>query len=200
VAETALTALLARALETLGREASPETRARLEAKLRDLAAQLALEWLLGDGRPESQTQLAEAWLSRLYDEIYLDEFPDALGLYSRFSFSLPRAQYVARLLSARGQARWRAAAVKELVTVLTAREAEARTAMSKARGETQRFELSISKAGFNELLVRYEAVVAGRNPKPSPPRRLSSTPRLAWFNIAAVTLVLVVDSLKGSKR
>src|SRR5262249_44818988 len=100
-------ALLDRAHAALKLDASPAAHKLAKAKLEELASTLLLEWLVGDKRFESQSQQAEYWLSRFYEEIFVDEQPDATRIYERFGVSLPRAAYLARLLRARRASQWR---------------------------------------------------------------------------------------------
>lgn len=72
------------------------------------------KWVVGEKRFESQSQQREYWLSRFYEEVFIDEQPDATRIYERFGMSLPRAGYLSRLLRARRIAQWRHAARLEL--------------------------------------------------------------------------------------
>ena len=64
----------------------------------------------------------------------MDEFPDnepdPNKLYERYALSLPKAQYLARLLIARRTAVWRARARKELRGKLEAIRADAEASIS----------------------------------------------------------------------
>jgi len=110
-----LNALLERGWQSLGVEASREAKERLQARLLTLAAELVLEWIVGERRFESQSQQTEYWLARVFEEILPDEQPEATRIYTRFGFPLPRSQYLARLLLARRAARWREAARREVL-------------------------------------------------------------------------------------
>ena len=61
-------ALLDRAQAALKLDASPTAQKLAKVKLESLASTLLLEWLVGDRRFESQSQQAEYWLSRIYEE------------------------------------------------------------------------------------------------------------------------------------
>lgn len=66
-------ALLERAQVLLSTDASPAAKKNLKSGLDGLAATLLLEWLVGDKRFEGQSQQTEYWLSRFYEEIFVDE-------------------------------------------------------------------------------------------------------------------------------
>ncbi|WP_192178416.1 hypothetical protein [Mesorhizobium amorphae] len=144
-ADERLSQLLKRAIDNLSLEASEPTRQMLVKRLEKLATELALEWIVGERRFENVSQQTEYWLARLYEDIFIDEQPDATRIYSRLGFALPRSQYLARLLIARRSAHWRQAARKEVADALSQIEKKAREAIEKKQGATQRFELSLSK-------------------------------------------------------
>ncbi|HEY9346910.1 MAG TPA: hypothetical protein VIQ53_16440, partial [Inquilinus sp.] len=52
---------LARAKAALAIDASPASRARIEASYEALCVDLVSEWVLGERRHETQGQQAEAW-------------------------------------------------------------------------------------------------------------------------------------------
>lgn len=190
--------LLAKATANLGIEATEASKVRLQAKLRDIAAELALEWITGERRFESQGQQTEAWLARLYEDIYADEQPQAPRIYARFGLPLPRAQYLVRLLLARRTAQWREAARKEVLDCLAGVEAKSEAAIKKDQGATQRWELSLTRGGFEQLMIAYDFMApetVGQT-RPSPPRRLPSSPALTWFTIAADTTVALLAFLR----
>src|ERR1700733_7875312 len=99
--DTRLSDLLTRARSNLATDSSLDAQKLINAQLQAVAAELALEWITGERRFENQSQQTEHWLARLYEVLYPDEQPDATRIYTRFGFSLPRAQYLARLLLAR---------------------------------------------------------------------------------------------------
>lgn len=111
-------ALLDRARTAIAIDASAAGGEHVQSRLERLASTLLLEWVVGEKRFESQSQQAEYWLSRFYEEIFDDEQPDATRIYERFGVSLPRAAYLARLLRARRVAQWRQAASTEVKTQL----------------------------------------------------------------------------------
>src|SRR3954451_760091 len=96
--EERLKSLSSRAQAKLGVQASKAAQDALKQRLASVATELALEWIVGERRFESQGEQAEYWLARLFEEIFVDERPEARSIYDRFGFSLPRAQYLARLL------------------------------------------------------------------------------------------------------
>src|SRR5262245_4249942 len=113
-AEDALKVLVERAQAALKLGASPAAQKLAKTKLEALATTLLLEWLVGDKRFQSQSQQMEYWLCRFYEEIFIDEQPDATSIYERFGVSISRAAYLARLLRTRRATQWRQAARVEL--------------------------------------------------------------------------------------
>lgn len=200
--DQSLQALLQRARASLVAEASDASKALIEARLEAVAASLALEWLVGDRRFESQGQQTEHWLARLYEELYPDEQPDATRLYLRFGLPLPRAQYVARLLLARRTGHWRNAARAEVTGALKVFEADAKKARDKDVSQTVRFDISLTRGGYDELVVLYDRLVgaiAGQN-RPAPPKRVSgSSGKLAWFSVTAECLLALLDLIEKEK-
>jgi len=196
-----LTALLDRARSNLAIEASDTVRAKLDSRLQALAAELALEWIVGDKRFESQGQQTEHWLARIYEELFADEQPEAKQIYARFGFSLPRSQYIARLLLARRSSHWRTAARAEVKAALEAVEAKALVAQRAKSAQTQRFDLSLSRGGYDELVVLYDfmaGAVEGQN-RPAPPKRIPSSPTLIWFSLTAQTALEILKLLRENK-
>ncbi|MGK9231699.1 hypothetical protein KXS07_08725 [Inquilinus limosus] len=193
---------LARAKAALTIDASPASRARIESGYEALCVDLVSEWVLGEPRYESQGQQAEAWIARFYDSLHSDEQPDANRIYARFQLGLPRAQYLARLLRARRTAQWRAAARAELRQALEQAEADARAAAAAGRAQVQRFELSLSRGGYDELVTLYDSVAAvvTNGSRPAPPAKKPSSPTLTWFSITAETILALLDALRREDR
>jgi hypothetical protein len=189
--------LLAQARANLGMEASPEASKRLEERLQAVAAELALEWITGERRFENQSQQTEHWLARIYEEMFPDEQPDAARIYTRFNLPLPRAQYLARLLLARRTSQWRSAARREVVAALDGIAGKAREAEAAKAARTQRFDLSLSRGGFEELMVRYNLLVGGiaAQDRPAPPRRDPSSAALVWFSVTAETALRLLAAI-----
>lgn len=179
-------------------DTSKETQQRIQKQFDRLCIELVSEWVTGERRFESVSQQAEYWLARLYEEFYLDEQPEATRLYARFRLPLPRAQYVTRLLLARRAAQWRVAARREVESTLARSESPARDAIKAKEGQVQRFETSLSKGGYEELIVTYEFVVRPikDGERPAPPRKLPSSPAVTWFSITAETLIAVLEHLR----
>ena len=139
----------------------------------------------------------EYWLSRIYEALYPDEQPDASRLYTRFGLPLPRAQYVTRLLLARRSAYWRKAAHEELVGALKGFEKDARAAIKAGAGSTTPYKISLTRGGYDELVVVFDRMVGhivGQN-RPSPPRREPSLPTLVWFTLSAQGVVALLDEI-----
>jgi hypothetical protein len=192
----------ARARAALAIDASPASRARIESGYEALCVDLVSEWVLGEHRAESQGQQAEAWIARFYDALHSDEQPDTNRIYARYQLGLPRAQYLARLLRARRSAQWRAAARAELRQVLERAEPDARAAAEAGRAQVQRFELSLSRGGYDELITVYDtaaAAVTGGD-RPAPPSKKPSSPTLTWFSITAEAILALLDALRQEER
>ena len=193
--------LLGRAQKNLSVGSSETARNMLDQQLTMVAAELALEWIVGERRFESQGQQAEYWLARLYENIFIDEQPEARRIYDRFGFPLPRAQHLARLLCARRSAHWRSAAQREVFTALQGIEADAKIAQQQEAGRTQSFDLSLSRGGYDELIVRYDLLAAQADGRARliPPKRLSSSPSLLWFSIKAETALAILNLMRKEK-
>jgi hypothetical protein len=196
-----LDALVTLAQERLGIEASGPSRKRLSDRLRTVAAELALEWILGERRFESQNQQMEHWLARLYEDVFSDEQPEASRIYARFGLTLPRAQYVTRLLLARRSAQWRDAAKGEVLAALESYEAKSIDARKAKTAQTQRWEMSLSRGGYDELVVFYDLMtsrIAGPN-RPSPPKRTPSSSSMIFFLITAETTLAILELVRKVK-
>jgi hypothetical protein len=191
-------ALLDRASATLALDASPVVAANVKEKLEPLALELLLEWLVGEKRFESQGQQTEYWLSRFYEEIFIDEQPDATLIYERFSLSLPRSAYLARLLRARRITHWRQAARLELKTQLERHKAKAREARAEGQAHTQEFDVSLSSGAADELRLAYDNIAAfvPEHERPKPPKARTSFGNSRWLGIPAETLLLILDDLQ----
>lgn len=193
---------LARAKAALAVDASPAARARIDSGYEALCVDLVSEWVLGERRHESQGQQAEAWIARFYDALHSDEQPDASRIYARYQLGLPRAQYLARLLRARRTAQWRAAARAELGQALERVSADARAVAKAGRAQVQRFDLSLSRGGYDELVTLYDTVAAAitRGDRPAPPAKKPSSPTLTWFSITAETILALLEALRREDR
>ena len=193
-----LAALLARARASLMIEASDAATQRIDARLQAVAAELALEWITGERRFENQSQQTEHWLARFYEELFTDEQPQPTRIYARFGLPLPRSQYVSRLLLARRTNQWRDAARREVLTALESVEARSKEAGKDKATKTQRFELSLSRGGFEQLVVLYDFMVgaiSGQN-RPAPPKQNPSPGSLVWFSVTAETVLGLIELLR----
>ncbi len=193
--------LLDKALATLSVDASQQARQRLEARLRELSAELFLEWVTGERRFESQTQQTEHWIARFYEEIFPDEQPVGTVLYERFGLPLPRANYIARLLRTRRAAQWRDAARQELMTMLKACREKAKTASATGQGIFE-IDISLSAGAADELRVQFDRYCAAVPPekRPRPPKAKPSLGTTRWFGVPADTVLLLLDfPNKGDK-
>lgn len=195
---------LARAKAALAIDASPASRERIEAGYEALCVDLVSEWVLGERRHETQGQQAEAWIARFYDALHSDEQPDANRIYARFQLALPRALYLARLLRARRTAQWRAAARVELRQVLESIEPRAREAAAAdpRQDQTLRFDLSLSRGAYDELVTLYDSVASAMTKvdRPLPPTKKPSSPTLTWFSITAEAILALLDALRREDR
>ncbi|KGM30353.1 hypothetical protein, partial [Inquilinus limosus] len=97
---------------------------------------------------------------------------------------------------------WRAAARAELRRVLDRAEADARAAADAGRAQVQRFELSLSRGAYDELVTLYDSVAAAvtGGDRPAPPAKKPSSPTLTWFSITAETILVLLDALRREDR
>lgn len=190
--------LAAIAQEKLALDASAASAALIKDKLQLVAAEMGLEWLAGVKRFENQSQQAEHWLSRLYDELYPDEQPDGGRIYSRLDLPLSRAQYLARLLLAHNTSRWRDSAREEARVTLEGLRAKAAKAAGDKRGDTQFFDLSLTRGAYEQLIVRYDQMVSQSSAadRVAPLRRKSASGALVWFTISADAILRLLPTLK----
>lgn len=195
-------ALLSRARESLVLETSEMTKRRIDDHLRDLAAELALQWITGERRFENQGQQLEHWLGHLYENLFVDEQPNPARIYARFGVPLTRAQYVSRLLFARRKNQWRDAAVREVKAALESVEVKAKDALIEKAGKTQSFDLSLTRGGFEQLIVFYDLVAGSSREqnRPEPPKRIAGSGSLAWFSINAATTLRLLEYINTEHR
>jgi hypothetical protein len=190
-------ALLQRVAGALTTDGSSLVANNATTKLDMVAAHLLLQWIVGAARFDSQSQQTEYWLSTLYDEIFTDEQPDATRIYERFGFSLPRANYLARLLRARRAAQWRLAARVELKAQLERRRKDAEQAQEAKQAHIQEFDISLSAGAADELRVIYDRIAqfAAEHERPKPPKARPSFGNSRWLGIPAETLLLILKQL-----
>jgi hypothetical protein len=76
-------------------------------------------------------------------------------------------------------------------------EADATKAQREGRGETMRFERTLSRGAYQELEVLFDgAVDSSSSPKrPLPPRRLPSSPKFIAFSVTAETVLLLIAAM-----
>jgi len=196
-ANSRLDDLLAQAIPSLEQDSSPRAKAALKAKLKDLAAEMLLEWVVGEKRFDSQSQQTEYWLSRFYEEIYEDEQPDPTRIYERFNLSLARSSYVTRLLRARRMPQWRKAAQTELKTQLARLKKKAEQSKKEGTAHIQDFDVSLSSGAADELRVIYDRISESieENERPRPPKIKPVFGSAKWFSLPADTLLLILDAL-----
>jgi hypothetical protein len=195
-----LEALFEQARRALLTDASEAARTKINERLESLAIELFLEWLTGQKRFESQSQQTEYWLSRFYDEIFLDEQPDATRIYERFRVHLSRAGYLARLLRGRRAAQWRVAAGAELKTELERFRTRAEDARREGQGHITEFDISLSPGAADELRVQYDRIATflPERERPKPPKARPSFGNTRWLAIPADTLLLVLNNLNSA--
>jgi hypothetical protein len=177
--------LLARAQGNLSVDASDEVRKRINEKLRDVASELALEWISGERRFENQSQQIESWLARLYEELFVDEQPTPAKIYARFGLPLSRSQYFSRLLFARRSGHWRDRARHDLKEQLRRFADKAERAINEKRGKTQSYEMSLSRGAFEEL---------GED-LPAPPKRIPGVGTFVRCSITAEAVLALIKEL-----
>ena len=192
--EPKIDALLAQASAALKQGASDAAAQAIDEKLKDLAASLALEWLVNERRFESQGQQTEAWLARLYEEIYTDEKPEAGRIYGRLDLPLARSQYLARQLRTRQAARWRTTANAEVLKQLAAFSARASEAV-KAKRPDASFEFRLSKDGVDALMAAYDRSVDGADGKAYPPQIKSRSPAWTFVAVTAASLPILSQAI-----
>jgi hypothetical protein len=195
-ANSRLDDLLALAIPLLDQDCSPAAKAALKTRLKDLAAELLLEWVVAEKRFDSQSQQTEYWLSRFYSEIYADEQPDPTRIYERFNLSLPRSSYLTRLLRARRMPQWRKAAKAELKTQLTRLKKKAEQAEKDGAAHIQDFDVSLSAGAADELRVIYDRMSESiaEKERPRPPKIKPGFGSARWFSLPADTLLLILHS------
>ena len=189
--------LVERATSALGVDTTKSSAGKLNDRLEPLAAELLLEWLVGEKRFESQSQQTEYWLSRFYEEIFTDEQPDAARIYSRFGLPLSKAGYVARLLRARNSAGWRGAARVELKKRLNDKKASASKEKKEGQGHITEYEIPLSPGAADELRVTYDRMVAamGEAEQPRPPKNRPNFGGTRWIAVPAETLLLLLEQI-----
>jgi hypothetical protein len=189
--------LIERAQGTLLIDCSDVASARLKERLQELAAELLVEWIVGERRFESQSQQSEYWLSRFYDEIFTDEQPDATRIYERFGISLSRANYIARLLRARRAAQWRHAARRELRAQLEKHQEAVAEAQKEGMAHTEDFDISLSSGAADELRVVFDRMsdAAPRDERPRPPRLRPGFGSTKWFGVPGTTVLALLEAI-----
>jgi len=189
--------LLARAQGNLSVDASDEVKKRIDEKLREVASELALEWISGERRFESQSQQIESWLARLYEELFVDEQPTPARIYARFGLPLSRSQYFSRLLFTRRAGHWRDRARQDLKEQLRSFKDKAERAIHEKRGKTQSYEMSLSRGAFEELVPLYDrlADVASGEDRPAPPKRIPGVGTFVRCSITAEVVLALINEL-----
>ena len=104
------------------------------------------------------------------------------------------------LLLLRRTSQWRHAAQKEIRTALEQVETRALAAQKAKAAHTQRFDLSLSRGGYDQLIVFYDFMIADivdQGRRPAPPKRLPSSQSLTWFSLTAETALRLLAFLRG---
>ena len=193
MADDAYADLLKRAAARLKLGTSPAAGQIIDERLQEVAATLALEWMVNDRRFESQGQQTEAWLSRLYEVFYSDETPEAGPLYARFDLPMSRAQYVSRQMRARRAALRRKEAIVEVRARLDDRAAEAKAAIEAAAPQSP-FEFRLSKAGVDELMALYDRSVTATD-RIQTPKATARSPGWTLISVTAEALTAMLMTL-----
>jgi hypothetical protein len=183
--------------EVLASDASPVAQKAIKNKLETLSATLLLEWLLGDKRFETQSQQTEYWLSRIYDEIFADEQPDATRIYERFGIGIARATYLARIMRAQRTGQWRKQARTELKTQLQRNKSRAEQAEKEGQAHIQEFDVSLSAGAADEMRVLFDRIAAfvPERERPKPPKAKPSFGNSRWWGVPAETLLLLLKNI-----
>lgn len=191
--------LLDRAKAKLGTDASPATNKLIQDRLKDLSTILMLEWLVGDQRFEKQSEQTEYWLSRIYDELLTDEQPDGSMIYERFGFSLPRSDYLARLLRARRMANWRRSAISELSAKLEVFRNNAENTPND-QVDAADFELLLTPGAADELKVIYNRIALSQSSDVTlpPPKYKPTFSKFRFILIPCRTLLEVLNEVKNT--
>jgi hypothetical protein len=142
-------------------------------RLMALSLQSWLDVFTGAQRYRSLTELYLEWLEHIFTSILPDTKPSTSYLYQRLNFPYGIAQYLCRVLLAKGQSRWRELAQAELSVALQARAAEAEQAVDDKQGQTTKYELSLSQAARMELGLLMEAL-AEQGSRVSPPQLIGT--------------------------
>ncbi len=196
-----LKGLLERAQEALASDASPASVKAIKGKLETLATTLFLEWVVGDKRFESQSQQFEYWLSRLYDDVFPDEQPDATRIYERFGIGIARASYLARVLRAQRTGQWRKQARTELKNQLQRKKSDAEKAEKAGTAHVQEFDVGLTQGASDEMRVLFDRLSGemSESERPRPPKLRPSFGNTRWWGIPADTLLLLLKRIGESQ-
>ena len=168
-----------------------EQRQVLEAVV-TVALQEYFDWMSGDARHRSLTELQTERLERLFEGPALGR-PMRNRLYSGFSLSYGQATYVSRVLADRLQTRWRAAATDELLEALSLKSDAARRNISQNDGSAP-LVIRLSTFAKREIDLVFEELVSQgaelQNPTPQ-----SSVGDLGYLAVASSVIVKMHDHL-----
>jgi hypothetical protein len=160
-------------------------------RLMALSLQSWLDVFTGAQRYRSLTELYLEWLEHIFTSILPDTKPTTAYLYQRLSFPYGIAQYLCRVLLAKGQSRGRDLARAELSVAVQARAAEAQQAVDDKQGQTTKYELSLSQAARMELGLLMEALAEHGN-RISPPQLIGTFGGRAVVSITATVVQLLL--------
>jgi hypothetical protein len=195
--DTAQETRLREFIRVLGIPDKPEAAAaRAANRAATLAVDLFLEWALNERRFERIGQMNEHWIALIEQAFFPDSEPDPNKLYERYALSLPKAQYVARLLIARRTAVWRARARKELRSRLEDIRADAEAAV-KAKSLSQPFDVILSRGAFDEFASAYSRAFEWPKTPLSQPHRRSSFGNQIVVELIAQVVVEVIKVLNA---
>jgi len=151
-----------------------------------------VDWMAGDDRPRSLTELQTERLERLFDGPAAGR-PLRNRLYNDFSLSYGQATYMARVLADRFQTRWRADAVDELLQALKAQSDAARRNVSGGDGSAP-LVVRLSSLARREFDLTFEQLVSQgqnlQNPTSQP-----SVGDLRYLLVASSVIVTMHDYL-----
>lgn len=169
-----------------------EARQILEAVVA-VALQEYFDWMSGDARYRSLTELQTERLQRLFEGPALGR-PLRNRLYNDFNLSYGSATYVARVLGDRLQTRWRAAAASELLEALSLQFDAARRNISQNDASAP-LVIRLSTFAKREFDLVFEELISQGNELQNPTPQ-SSVGDLRYLAVASSSIVSMHDHLK----
>lgn len=162
----------------------------LRAEFTALAVREYLLWLSGGPMAQSITEQQTERLANLFPLFFLDTAPTPARVFNHFAIPYGRAAYISRVLMEMDGAKWRANALKELHTALTAIEEDANNLIAE-NDPLERLEISISQAAYKELTVLLEIAIVNDNTLDTPVGKGGVTGRKVIEISAQLTLTIL---------